>query len=100
MKKEHDLELAVGRVLRFGILASTVCLAFGLVLKLAGVTPLASARLLTIGVVLLLATPAGRVVVSVVDYALDRDWTFVTLTVIVLLELVASVLAAVYGFSL
>ena len=100
MTKEHNLELAVGRVLWFGIMASTICLAIGLILTLAGAATFVAAHLLTIGVVVLLATPAGRVVVSIVDYALDRDWTFVTLTIIVLLELVASVFAAVYGFSL
>jgi uncharacterized membrane protein len=42
----------------------------------------------------LLATPVARVLVSVVEYSMVRDWPFVTLTVIVLIELMASALAA------
>jgi uncharacterized membrane protein len=53
--------------------------------------------LLTIGLMLLLATPVARVVVSVVDYARERNWVFFGLTVIVLVELAASVLYAIYG---
>jgi uncharacterized membrane protein len=39
-------------------------------------------------------TPVARVVVSLVQYAGARDWTFVTLTAIVLVELMASAVAA------
>jgi uncharacterized membrane protein len=41
-----------------------------------------------------MATPVGRVVISVSEYAFERDWAFVGLTTIVLLELVGSLLAA------
>ena len=58
--------------------------------------PLAGS-LLSTGLLLLLATPVARVVVSVIDYARERDWLFVTLTVIVLLELAASVLVSFGG---
>jgi uncharacterized membrane protein len=92
-----DLELAVGRVLRFGVLASSLCLAVGVVAALFEAGASLASPLLTTGLVLLLATPAARVVVSVVDYARERDLVFVTLTVIVLLELAGSVVAALYG---
>jgi len=100
MTTDRSLELAVGRVLGIGILASSIFLGLGLLLTLAGLAGSAAAALLKIGLMLLLATPAARVVVSVVDYARERDWLFVALTVIVLMELFASVLAAVYGFTL
>ena len=91
------LEIAVGRVLRFGVLTSSLCLGLGLVLGLLnGGSPLAGS-LLSTGLLLLLATPAARVVVSLIDYAREHDWLFVTLTIIVLLELAASVLAAFAG---
>jgi hypothetical protein len=38
--------------------------------------------------------PVARVVVSIVGYIRARDWTFATLTAIVLLELLASAVAA------
>jgi uncharacterized membrane protein len=54
-------------------------------------------RLLAIGVLILIGTPLARVVVSTIAYARHRDWTFVLLTLIVLGELVASIVAAVRG---
>lgn len=91
------LDVAVGLVLRVGVLASSACLGAGLVLALSGSSTALANTLLTIGLVTLLATPVARVVVSVVDYVRDRDWPFVALTSIVLLELAASVVAALYG---
>jgi uncharacterized membrane protein len=87
------LERAVGRVLRLGIAATTVCLAAGLVLSLLGAGSQGQ-LLLETGLVLLLATPVARVVVSVVDYAREGDWLFVVLTIVVLLQLAGSVIAA------
>jgi len=89
------LELAIGFVLRAGVTVSSLCLALGLLMSLAGVGAAgASQLLLQVGILVLLATPAARVVVSVVEYALERDWTFAALTLIVLGELVASAVAA------
>jgi uncharacterized membrane protein len=87
------LEWIIGVVLRAGVVISSVCLTVGLVLSLASVEPAAS-FLLNIGIVVLLATPLSRVIVSTVEYVMERDWTFATLTFIVLLELIASAVAA------
>ena len=87
------LERVIGRVLRGGVVLSSVCLTAGLVLSLAGVEPAATV-LLNAGIIVLLATPVSRVVVSTVEYVVERDWPFATLTFIVLLELVASAVAA------
>ena len=87
------LERIVGTVLRLGVAASSACLTLGLVLLFVGGAASAS-LLLHIGIVILLVTPVARVVVSLVQYAGARDWTFVTLTAIVLVELMASAVAA------
>ena len=87
------LERVIGRVLRGGVVVSSVCLTAGLALSLAGVEPAATV-LLNAGIIVLLATPVSRVVVSTVEYVVERDWPFATLTFIVLLELVASAVAA------
>ena len=97
MTDDRSLELAVGRVLRIGISASSICLGVGLILTLAGADGAIARMLLQIGLVALLATPAARVVVSVLEYLFERDWLFVLLTLIVLGELAASVVAAIYG---
>jgi uncharacterized membrane protein len=90
------LEQRIGQILRVGTLASSVCLAAGLLMVLAGYDTELSRLLLDTGVLTLLATPAGRVVVSVIEYIRERDWVFVLLTLIVLAALGASVLAALY----
>ena len=88
------LERLIGIVLRAGVAISSACLAVGLLLSLAtGGGPVA-AILLNVGIVVLLATPLARVVVSTVQYVSQRDWPFAALTFIVLLELVASAVAA------
>ena len=90
----NDLEKILGRVLRVGVTLSTLALVAGLaVAARAGGGPQAT-RLLTIGVLLLIATPVARVVVSALAYLQQRDWTFALLTLIVLGELIASIAAA------
>jgi uncharacterized membrane protein len=97
--QSRRLERIVGIVLRAGVTASAACLAVGLVLTFVGVSS-AAGVLLNVGVVVLLATPVARVVVSIAEYAAEREWAFVALTVTVLLELVASGIAAMYGRKL
>jgi len=89
------LERIIGVVLRVGVTASSVCLAAGLVLEILGGPAAATgAVLLQVGIIVLLATPVARVVVSIVQYVNERDWAFVALTGIVLVELMASAVAA------
>ncbi len=90
------LEQRIGQILRWGTMASSVCLAIGLLMTLAGHDTGLSRLLLHTGVLTLLATPAGRVIVSVVEYIRERDWVFVALTLIVLAALGGSVVAAFY----
>ena len=92
---KSQLDQAVGRVLRAGVTTSSVAFAIGLGLSMFTGTAGAAHLLLNVGLVILLATPVGRVVVSVAEYALERDWMFVLLTTIVLLELVGSLFVAV-----
>jgi uncharacterized membrane protein len=86
------LERTIGIVLRVGVTASSIALAAGLILSLLDAP--GSPWLLQIGILTLLLTPVARVVVSIVEYAGERDWTFVALTAIVLVELLASAVAA------
>jgi uncharacterized membrane protein len=94
------LERYVGRVLRTGMAASSACLGVGFVLAAAGVNIRLGTTLLTAGLLILLATPMARVVVSWIDYIRERDWLFAALTLVVLTELALSILAAVYGIRL
>jgi uncharacterized membrane protein len=87
------LERNIGIVLRAGVTIGSLCLAGGLAMTL--VQPGDTAEvLLRVGIIILLATPVARVLISIVEYMREHDWTFVVLTAIVLLELMASAAAA------
>jgi uncharacterized membrane protein len=95
-----SLERKVGHVLRLGITASSLCLGAGLATSFVGGKAEFARPLLTAGLLVLLATPASRVVVSAVVYLRSRDWLFTALTLVVLLELALSVLAALHAATL
>ncbi len=42
------------------------------------------------GLLLLIATPVARVVISIATFAVERDWTYVAITTIVFLLLIVS----------
>ena len=96
MTSDRQIERVLGRVLRIGITLSTASLGVGLLLSVTGTRPGIASDLLGTGLVLLLGTPAARVAVSIVEYASARDWLFATLAGIVLLELGASLVPAMY----
>ena len=93
-RDDTRLELAIGLLLRTGVMVSSVCLALGLGLSSVPGLAAGGGWLMNAGLVILIATPVGRVAISVVEYVIDRDWLFAGLTMIVLAELVASVVAA------
>jgi uncharacterized membrane protein len=85
------LEDLLGRVLVAGVAASATILAIGLILEL---TPLNAHPVLQLGLILLMATPILRVIVSIVEYVRMRDWFFTATTGAVLLVLLTSILVA------
>lgn len=89
------LERMLGLVLKAGALTSTSLLALGLVLELAGVEASLSASLTRAGLMVLMATPVVRVVVSVGEYAAEKDWLFFALTASVLVILLGSLVVAI-----
>jgi uncharacterized membrane protein len=81
------LERTLGRLLQAGVFSAAACLAIGLVAWMTAGPSAAATMALTIGLLILMATPILRVVVSLVAYVRMRDWFFVitTITVFVLL---------------
>ena len=92
----NRLEQRIGEVLRVGTFLSSLLFAVGLVMTLVGYRTELSQILLATALVVLIATPPARVVVSVIEYVRERDWFFVALTVVVLLALAGSVVAAYF----
>lgn len=108
---DKSLENVIGLLLRAGVLlAAAVVLAGGILYLLqsggqhvrystfepmsAGLTSIAgifagalhlqAGAVIQLGVLLLIATPVARVAFSVFAFAAQRDWTYVTITLIVL----------------
>jgi len=89
------LEVHLGRLLLGGVLTAAACLAVGLAIWLIGALPAAANVLLTAGLMVLMATPILRVVVSLVEYVRMRDWFFVATTSVVLIVLFVTIGVAV-----
>ena len=86
-------EKLLGRTLGIGVSVSTTLLALGLLLSIVAPTWPAD-RLLDAGLVLLMATPMARVLLSCVEYARERDWFFAVNALGVLVVLAVTVWTA------
>ena len=87
------LEVQIGRMLAAGVTISALLLAIGLGMWL--FDPGRNALwLLNAGLVVLMATPILRVIVSFAEYVAMRQWFFAVVTTVVLLELTVTVVVA------
>jgi uncharacterized membrane protein len=88
------LEQHLGRLFAIGLSLSASALVIGLTMFL--MVPDAPSRtwFLNAGLVILMATPVLRVIVSIVEYVKMRDWFFVVATIVVLLELSVTMFVA------
>jgi uncharacterized membrane protein len=112
----RSVEKVVSRVLRIGVILSATIICLGLALLvvkgiitnemridaaipyprglgtlLSGLLALDPASVITLGLVVLIATPIARVSVSIVAFALERDWRYVAVTALVLTILIAGI---------
>jgi uncharacterized membrane protein len=91
------LEIHVGRLFTVGVAVSAVVLAVGLAMFLLAPESPTTSYLLDAGLLILMATPMLRVLLSVVEYIRMRDWVFVTTTLAVVAELSVTVISALRG---
>ncbi len=114
---EHQVEQFVGNLLRYGVIVATTVVVVGGILylirygnkpanyeffrgepadfrSLEGVsTAVLSGRrrgIIQFGLLLLIATPIARVVFSLFAFVRQRDWTYIIITLIVLISLIYS----------
>jgi uncharacterized membrane protein len=85
------LEQHLGRLLISGVALSAVALILGIGFYVVNPASAAGADLLAAGLIILMATPMFRVVVSIVEYIRMGDWFFVLVTLAVLAELAMTV---------
>jgi uncharacterized membrane protein len=88
------LEVRLGYLLVTGVITSAILLAAGLGLWLSGSHMTGAAWLLNAGLIVLMSTPILRVIVSFAEYIVMRQWFFVLVTAVVMLELSVTVLVA------
>ncbi len=91
------LESRLGHLLTIGSSVSTLLLTAALGVWLLGLGAAIVQTLITIGLLILVATPIARVAVSVVGFAWQREWRYVLMTLIVLATLAGSVAVALRG---
>jgi uncharacterized membrane protein len=113
----RPVEKAVGIVLRAGVIlsAAIICAGLGLLVAkggisdglridaaiayprsmgalFAGILALDPASVISLGLLALIATPFARVAVSMVAFAMERDWRYLAITALVLAILIAGIL--------
>ncbi|GFE62660.1 DUF1634 domain-containing protein [Geobacter sp. AOG2] len=89
--KHEAIEMVLARLLRIGSMIAAALLAVGIGAMLLGHTEFAP-RLITAGLLALLATPVMRVVVAGLIFVRERDWRFAFFCLVVLCALVTGVL--------
>ena len=88
------LEIHLGRLLVAGVTISAILLAIGLGMWLLDSHRSGALWLLNAGLIVLIATPILRVIVSFAEYIAMRQWFFAAVTIVVLLELSVTVVVA------
>ena len=91
-----QFEIHLGWLLVTGVMLSAASLALGLVLLVLSPASPWPPHLLSAGLMILMATPMLRVVLSIVEYVRMREWLFVATTVVVLAQLAAGVFYAMH----
>ncbi|OIQ53731.1 hypothetical protein MOTE_24830 [Moorella thermoacetica] len=106
-EREYSLDHVVSRVLLAGVLASVVLMLLGMVLLAlnpglaqANVLPAGQVlklvphfhpmALIDLGLLVLLLTPLARVIIAGLGFALEGDWLFASIALLVLAVLVIS----------
>lgn len=108
VRRVHELNAVVHRVLTVGLAISTSLILIGLVLDLARhrqvptdvpsfwdvfrrTAELRPSGFLTLGLLVLVATPILRVIGSTLAFAYERDWRYVLVTSVVLVVVILSI---------
>lgn len=96
MNSSLTFERLIGRLLGLGVAVSTGLLALGLLLTFIAPGD-AAAALLNWGMLVLMATPATRVVLACAEFTRSREWFFALASLGVLAVLAMTVWIAVGG---
>lgn len=118
--EDKKLQLAMGNILRFGVLFSAAIVFIGGILYLLqtsgssthykvfsgeskqllglaqiadGVMHLHGASIIQLGVLLLIATPVARVAAAMIGFLIEKDYLYVAISLVVLAIIIGSILS-------
>lgn len=86
----EPIELTLARLLRIGSFIAAVLIAVGIFFMLLGRELIAS-RLITAGLIVLLATPIMRVATAGLIFVREKDWRFACFCLVVICALAAGI---------
>lgn len=123
--KDKDLQVTLGNLLRIGVLMSALMVLVGGIIFIAGhandprpqylsfegessellhfkdilngMAHFNGAAIIQFGVILLIATPIARIVISAIGFALEKDYLYVVIASVVLLIILVSMFSGVAG---
>lgn len=122
--QERDVEMFIGQQLRWGVITSSIIAFIGGVIYLIknggntphytefvgapeyvrhipgilqGVASFDGMAIIQLGVVVLLATPITRIAFSILAFAMEKDWLYVVITLIVLGVITFSIFSGLGG---
>jgi len=87
----EPIEITLARLLRIGSLIAAALIAAGIATMLLGKEALAT-RLITAGLLALLATPIMRVITAGLIFVRQKDWRFACFCLVVICALAAGIL--------
>ncbi len=108
-EEQESFNRVVHYLLIIGLVVSVVCILSGLVIALANQQPVPhsmvplgeivsrlvnfeAAGFITLGLLVLIATPVMRVILSAVTFIVEKDWRFTGITLIVLATVLVSII--------
>ncbi len=112
-EEQKSFDESLHRLLIIGLILSVALILFGLVLAwvnhqsvpaqvlplgeiVANISSMNAAGFLSLGLLVLIATPIVRVITSFVSFLIEKDWRFAAITLVVLVTIFVSILLGKY----
>ncbi|MCL4379405.1 MAG: DUF1634 domain-containing protein [Candidatus Marsarchaeota archaeon] len=87
-----NMETAISWTLRVGVIASAAVLVIGILLAYASASSYQLGyELMILGIFILFSTPIARVLLSIFSFAMERNYIYVAITVVVFIDIMFAI---------